>query len=67
MNFIVWNDPKDLTLGIDNDWTTLNIHWGQLEGHQSKPYSSYGLIDIVRAFYQAGKGLHGLQFHNSSD
>ncbi len=26
MNLIVWNDPKYLSLGIDIDWTTLNIH-----------------------------------------
>ncbi len=63
--FIVWNDSSHSSLGIDTDWTTLNIRWGQLKGNRSEPYAPNGLVDIVRIFYQSGKGLYGLQFHDS--
>jgi hypothetical protein len=65
-NFIVWNDSIDSSLAIDTDWGTLNVYWGQLKGTRSKPYAPDGFIDIVRIFYQTGKGLFGLQFHDSS-
>lgn len=64
--FTVWNDSSDNSLAVDTDWSTLNIYWGKLKGTRSKPYAPDGYIDIVRIFYQAGKGLFGLQFHDTS-
>lgn len=63
--FIVWNDASHSSLGIDTDWTTLNIHWGQMTGNRSIPYAPSGLVDVVRIFHRPGKGLFGLQFHDS--
>jgi hypothetical protein len=65
VGFIVWNDSSHSSLGIDTDWTTLNIRWGQLTGNRSMPYEPNGLVVIVRIFYQSSKGLYGLQFHDS--
>jgi hypothetical protein len=62
----VWNDSSHWGLGIDTDWSTLNIFWGQMTGTRSKPYGVNGLIDVVRIFYQPGKGLYGLRFHDSA-
>jgi hypothetical protein len=66
ISFIVWNDSSHSSLSIDTGWTTLNVYWGQLTGNRSEPYAPDGLIDIVRIFYQSGKGLYGLQFHDLS-
>jgi hypothetical protein len=66
MTFIVWNDTSDNSIAVDTDWTTLNIYWEQLKGTRSQPYSPDGFIDIVRIFYQSGKGLFGFQFHDPS-
>jgi len=63
--FTVWNDSSRLSLGIDTEWTTLNIFWGQQTGTRSRPYAPNGLIDLVRIYHQPGKGLYGLQFHDS--
>lgn len=65
-DFIVWNDSSHSSLGIDTQWTTLNIRWGQLTGNRTGPYAPNGLIDIVKIFYRPGEGLYGLQFHDSS-
>ena len=65
-NFVVWNDSSHWSLGIDTDWTTLNIFWGQRTGYESGSFSPHGLIDVIRIFYQPGKGLYGLQFHDLS-
>ncbi len=65
-SFTVWNDSSHRSLAIDTDWTTLNIYWGQLKGNRSRPYAPDGLINLVRIFYEPGKGLYGLQFHDVS-
>jgi len=66
INFIVWSDPSQWSLGIDTDWTTLNIYWGQMKGKESRPYAPNGLVDVVRIFHQPDKGLYGLHFHDLS-
>ena len=63
---IVWNDSSDLSLAIDTNWVTLNIRWGQVKGNRSDPYDPDGAVDIVKVFYQPGKGLNGLQFHTAT-
>ena len=62
----VWNDSSHFSLGIDTNWITLNIFWGQLTGTKSEPYEPDGIVDTVRIFHQSGKGLYGLQFHTST-
>jgi hypothetical protein len=64
--FTVWNDSSTSSVSVDTDWTTLNIFWGQRTGSRSMPYAPDGLVDIVRIFYQPGKGLYGFQFHDPS-
>lgn len=63
---VVWNDSSHFSLGIDTNWVTLNVHWGQLTGNKSEPYEPRGIIDTVRIFHESGKGLYGLQFHTST-
>jgi hypothetical protein len=63
---VVWNDSSHFSLGIDTNWVTLNVFWGQLTGNKSEPYEPGGIIDTVRIFHQSGKGLYGLQFHTST-